>query len=148
MKSSEGTTGRVFILRLEDGDVMPDCVEQFAVNNKISVGQAIFVGGVGSGQVVSGPRDTAAVKPEPMMLPVDGVHEIAGIGTIAPDESGRPVLHMHAALGRSGQETLTGCIRPGITTWVIGEVIIYEILGTSTRRAVDKTTGFTLMEID
>ncbi len=30
MKFSEGRIGRVFILRLEDKDKIPECIEQFA----------------------------------------------------------------------------------------------------------------------
>lgn len=36
---------------------------------------------------------------------------------------GQPKLHLHAALGRSGKTT-TGCLRPGVKTWLVGEVII------------------------
>ena len=77
---------------------------------------------------------------------VDGAHEVAGVGIIAPDKDGKPVLHIHAALGRSG-ETITGCLRPGVTTWLVGEAIIYEITGATARRMPDKASGFDLMEI-
>ncbi len=30
MKACEGRIGRVFIIELEDGDVVPECIEQFA----------------------------------------------------------------------------------------------------------------------
>jgi predicted DNA-binding protein with PD1-like motif len=81
-----------------------------------------------------------------MLLPVDGAHEVAGMGIIAPDENSKPVLHIHAALGRSGQ-TLTGCLRPGVTTWLIGEAIIYEITGSTARRLPNKESGFNLLEV-
>jgi predicted DNA-binding protein with PD1-like motif len=80
-----------------------------------------------------------------MLLPVDGAHEIAGVGVIAPDEQGKPGLHMHAALGRSGK-TMTGCLRPGVTTWLVGEVIIYEILDAEVSRIKDSASGFALLE--
>ena len=146
MKATEGRIGRVFIIRLEDGDIMPDCVEHFCAEKNISVGQAIFVGGVGSGQIVVGPRKSDVMPPEPMLLPIDGAHEIVAIGTIAPGDDRNPVLHMHAALGRSGG-TMTGCIRPGVSTWLIGEVIIYEILGTKARRTKDEKSGFVLLDV-
>jgi len=146
MKASEGRMGRVFVMRLEDGDVLPDCIERFAAEKGISVGQVILVGGIGGGEVVVGPRDSEEMPPEPMLLPVDGAHEVAGVGTIAPDKEGKPVLHIHAALGRSGQ-TLTGCLRPGVKTWLVGEAIIYEILGAKATRLPDKESGFDLMEV-
>ena len=146
MKASEGRVGRVFVMRLEDGDVLPDCIERFAAEKGIAVGQVILVGGIGEGEVVVGPRDSDEMPPEPMLLPVDGAHEVAGVGIIAPDKDGKPVLHIHAALGRSGQ-TLTGCLRPGVKTWLVGEAVIYEILDTKAARLPDKASGFDLMEM-
>ena len=133
-------------MRLEDGDVVPTCLERFAAEKGISVGHAILIGGIGGGEVVVGPRDSAKMPPEPMLLPVDAAHEVVGVGIIAPDKSGKPNLHIHAALGRSGQ-TLTGCLRPGVKTWVVGEAIIYEIVGAKVSRLPDKESGFDLMEV-
>ena len=146
MKACQGQIGRVFVMRLEDGDIVPDCIEKFAVEQGISVGQVILIGGVGGGEVVVGPRRSDEMPPEPMLLPLDGAHEVAGVGIIAPGEDGRPVLHIHAALGRSGKTT-TGCLRPGVTTWVVGEAIIYEILGADVSRVMDETTGFALLDV-
>jgi predicted DNA-binding protein with PD1-like motif len=147
MKASEGKIGRVFVIRLEDGDTIPACIESFAVEKKISAGQVILIGGIGDGQVVVGPRRSNEMPPEPMLLPVDGVHEVVGVGIIAPDKEGKPTLHIHAALGRSGQ-TITGCLRPGVTTWLVGEVIIFEILGTDAVRLPDKKATFELLQVD
>ena len=146
MKAGEGKIGRVFVIRLEDDDVLPDCIERFALEKKISVGHVILIGGIGSGEVVVGPRDSNEMPPDPMLLPVDGAHEVAGVGLIAPDDKGKPVLHIHAALGRAGK-TLTGCLRPGVKTWLVGEAIIYEILGTGAARLPDKDSGFDLLEM-
>ena len=147
MKASEGKIGRVFIIRLEDGDVIPACIESFATEKKISAGQVILIGGIGDGQVVVGPRRSDEMPPEPMLLPVDGVHEVVGAGMIALDKKGKPTLHIHAALGRSGQ-TITGCLRPGVTTWLVAEVIIFEILGTDAVRLPDKKATFELLQVN
>ncbi|MDP2931806.1 MAG: DNA-binding protein [Chloroflexota bacterium] len=147
MKASEGKVGRVFVLRLEDGDMLPGCVERFAAEQGVSVGQVILVGGIGDGQVVVGPRRSQQRPPEPMLLPIDGAHEVAGVGVLAPDESGKPVLHIHAALGRAGQ-TMTGCLRFGARTWLVGEVILYEITGAKATRVKDKASGFELLETE
>ncbi len=147
MKASEGHIGRVFVVRLEDGDMVPACLERFAEEKGISVGHVILIGGIGGGEVVVGPRDSNEMPPQPMLLPVDGAHEVVGVGIIAPDEKGKPTLHIHAALGRSGQ-TLTGCLRPGVTTWLVGEAIIYEITGANVTRLPDKASGFNLLEIE
>lgn len=146
MKATEGKIGRIFIVKLEDGDRLPDCIESFAFENGISTGQVLIVGGIGSGQIVVGPRDSECMPPDPMLLPIDGAHEVAGVGTIAPGEDGKPLLHMHAALGRSGK-TMTGCIRPGVYTWLTGEAVIYEIIGAKTIRSKDEKSGFALLEV-
>ena len=145
MRACEGQIGRVFVIRLEDGDMVPECIERFAEEKGVFVGQAILVGGIGGGDVVVGPRCSEERPPEPMLLPIDGAHEVVGVGVLAPDEEGKPVLHIHAALGRAGQ-TMTGCLRHGVTTWLVGEVILYEILGTDMVRIKDEQSGFDLLE--
>jgi predicted DNA-binding protein with PD1-like motif len=146
MKACEGRIGRAFVIRLEDGDMVPACIEKFAENNKISVGHVIMIGGIGSGEIVVGPRHSSETLPQPMLLPVDGAHEVVGVGVLAPEEDGKPVLHMHAALGRSGG-TMTGCLRHGVSTWLVGEVVIYEIVGADVARVKDEKSGFSLLDI-
>ena len=146
MKASEGKIGRVFVLRLEDGDIVPDCIERFAAEKGIKVGHVVLIGGIGGGQVVVGPRSSTEMPPDPMLLSIEGAHEVEGLGIIAPDKDGKPKLHIHASLGRAGK-TLTGCLRYGARTWLVGEAIIYEITGTKAKRLPDKASGFDLMEM-
>ena len=145
MEASVGHIGRAIVIRLEDGDIVPECIEDFAHENDVCVGHAILIGGIGGGQVVVGPRDSDQRPPDPMLLPVDGAHEVVGVGVLAPGEGGKPVLHIHAALGRS-EHIMTGCLRPGVTTWLVGEVILYEILGTQAARVMDSESGLALLE--
>jgi predicted DNA-binding protein with PD1-like motif len=145
MKSCEGQIGRVFVIRLEDGDILPDCIERFAEDHGVSAGHVILVGGIREGKVVVGPQHTDERPPQPILFPIEGVHEIAGVGVLAPGEDDRPALHIHAALGRAGKTT-TGCLRPGVTTWIVGEVILFEITGAKVVRIKDEETGFALLE--
>ena len=145
MKATEGKIGRVFVIRLEDGDVVPGCIETFAEQNKIKVGFVNIIGGIGGGEVVTGPRRSQEMPPSPMVLPVDGAHEITGTGVLAPGEDGRPQLHLHASLGRAGKTT-TGCLRPGVKTWLVGEVVLCEILGVDSKRILDSKSGFALLK--
>jgi predicted DNA-binding protein with PD1-like motif len=71
---------------------------------------------------------------------------VAGVGVLAPGEDGKMALHIHAALGRSGKTT-TGCLRPGVITWLVGEAVIFEILGVNAKRIMSKETGFALLEV-
>lgn len=147
MKSAQGSMGRVFVLRLEDGDRLPECIERFAAENNVERAFCALVGGVGPGRLIVGPEDGEARPVQPMNLPLSGVHEAAAVGTIFPDEQDRPKLHMHAAMGRAGQ-TITGCVRAGVDIWQIGEVVVLEILDLQASRKVDPATGFELLSLD
>jgi uncharacterized protein len=145
LKATEGRIGRIFIIRLEDGDVITSCLEEFAKENKIAAGLVTMIGGIGSGEIVTGPYSSDERFPMPIHLPVDGVHEVVGSGVIVPDINGNPVLHIHASLGRTGKST-TGCLRPGVKTWLVGEVVLQEILGVTSKRLLDEAIGFSLLE--
>lgn len=145
MKYSTGEIGRIFIIRLEDGDKLPSSLEKFAEDNKIAGGMCILVGGVRpEGKIVAGPLCEDERPVNPIIRRLAGVHEILGAGTFFPDSEGKPRLHMHASMGRE-DESLTGCIRPGIEIWQVGEVILIEIAETTGHREKDEDLGFELL---
>jgi predicted DNA-binding protein with PD1-like motif len=147
MQFTEAKLGRLFVLRLHDGDRLPEVLESFATEKNISTALCFFLGGAKEkSRVVVGPKDGYASPPEPMVTLLDGVHEACGVGTIFADEEGKPKLHMHASFGRK-QNTVTGCVRMGVDVWRIGEVVVLELAGVSARRAKDKETGFEFLEI-
>jgi len=41
---------------------------------------------------------------------------------------------------------MTGCLRPGVKTWVVAEAILYEITGIDMARIMDEDTGFALLQ--
>ncbi len=148
MQYREGRHGRVFILRLEEGEQLNDSIEKFAREKQVSHGLAFFLGGSADGsKVVVGPeanRETII----PMIHALKGEQEVLALGTLIPNEAGEPVLHMHGAAGREGKATV-GCTRAGVNVWLIGEVVLLEILGAdSARRQKDPATGFQLLKID
>jgi uncharacterized protein len=148
MKYTEGGLGRVFVLRLEDGDPLNKTLEDFALEKAVSRGVAFYLGGgAGGTDLVVGPdagRHDAIV---PLLHTLEGAHETFAVGTIFPDETGRPSVHMHAACGREGGATV-GCARAGLETWLIGELVLIEIVGTGASRVHDPTSGFELLELD
>ncbi len=147
MQFTVAKMGRVFILRLHDGDHLPDALENFAQNQRIDSALCFFLGGAKEGSsIVVGPKDGNALPPEPMTELLKGVHESYGVGTIFRNERNIPKLHMHAAFGRKG-ETITGCVRMGVDVWQIGEVVVLELTSAQAKRAVDEKTGFEFLEI-
>ncbi len=146
MKYSEAKQGRVFIIRLEDGEVLHEVIERFAAEHKIKAAFLIAVGGAGKGsKLVVGPEDGDERPVSPMVHVLNNVYEIAGTGTLFPDEEGGPILHMHLACGRK-EETVTGCVRTGVKIWQVGEVILVELTDTEATRKVDPETGFKLLD--
>jgi predicted DNA-binding protein with PD1-like motif len=147
MDFTEAKLGRVFVLRLHDGDHLPELLETFAEEHRVKSAVCFLLGGAKeNSRIVVGPRNGNLNPPEPMITLLEGVHEACGLGTIFKDEAGKPKLHMHASFGRN-EETITGCVRMGVDVWHIGEVIILELTGTTARRAVDKETGFEFLEV-
>jgi len=147
MRFTEAKLGRVFVLRLHDGDRLPEVLESFATEKNVSTALCFFLGGAKEkSRVVVGPEDGYALPPEPIVTLLSGVHEAWGVGTVFADEEGKPKLHMHASFGRN-QNTVTGCVRLGVDVWRIGEVVVLELTGASARRAENKETGFEFLEI-
>lgn len=146
MRYSEAKLGRVFVLRLEENEIVHETIEKFAADKGISAATVIMLGGAGRGsRLVVGPEDPEAETINPMEYVLNSAHEAAGVGTIFPDEYGRPILHLHASFGRK-EESKTGCIRRGVKVWLVMEVVIIEIVQTRALRMLDKTTGFQLLE--
>ena len=147
MDWTEAREGRVFVLRLEDGEVLHEEVERFAKERGVSAATVIAVGGADKGSaLVVGPEDGRSEIITPMKTELSDVHEVAGCGTIFPDEDGVPILHMHMACGR-GDNTTTGCVRAGVKTWLVLEVVIREIVSSDAVRRTDPKSGFKLLSV-
>jgi predicted DNA-binding protein with PD1-like motif len=67
------------------------------------------------------------------------------VGTLFPNASGQPVLHMHIAGGRE-ENTVTGCVRRGVKVWHVMEVVLWELTETSAQRLPDPATGLEFLQ--
>jgi predicted DNA-binding protein with PD1-like motif len=147
MKYTQAHLGRVFILRLEHGDKIPNTIEDFAEDKSIKSALVYFLGGAQKkSTIVVGPEEGNEEKPKPMLTNLFGTSEAFGLGTLFCNEDQHPKLHMHASFGRENK-ALTGCTREGIEIWQIGEVIIQELIQKSAVRKADYQTGFELLDI-
>ena len=146
MKFSTAKYGRVFILRLENGEIVHETIERFAREQSIGAATAIVIGGADKGsRLVAGPEDPDARPIRPLEHVLDNPHEVAGAGTIFPNEKGEPVLHMHMMCGRGGA-TATGCVRRGVVVWKVLEVVLLELTDSTARRVFAPEMGFEMME--
>ena len=145
MKYAEAGAGRIFVIRLEDGDIVHEVIEKFARELDIKAAALIVLGGADlDSKLVVGPEEGRAKPLHPMEHILEDVHEVSGTGTLFPDDQGNPILHMHMACGRKSS-TVTGCIRTGVKVWHVMEVILFELIDTTGRRLVDPETGFKLL---
>ena len=146
MQYSEGTVGRIFALKLETGERLPDAVVGFAREHAVRSAMVMFVGGAGAtSRLVVGPEENRGDDVIPIIHTLGGIHELVAMGTLFPDENGHPELHMHAAAGREGAATV-GCTRAGVDVWLIGEVILLEICGVGVFRKKDPKTGMQVLQ--
>lgn len=146
MEYSEATAGRVFVIRLTDGEILHESLETFAATQGIKAAAVIVLGGADEGsRLVVGPEEARGYPVVPMERVLGGVHEITGTGTIFPNEAGEPILHMHIAGGR-GDGTAAGCVRKGVRVWQVMEAVLWELAGTKACRKIDEATGFELLK--
>jgi predicted DNA-binding protein with PD1-like motif len=145
MKYSEAKSGRIFVIRLEDGEIVHEVIEAFAREQHITAAALIVLGGADRGsKIVVGPEGGRANPIVPMHHSLIDVHEVSGVGTLFPDDDGNPILHMHMACGRQS-DTVTGCIRTGVKVWHVMEIVLFELTETTGRRPLDPQTGFKLL---
>jgi predicted DNA-binding protein with PD1-like motif len=135
MQYTEGQLGRVFVVRIDDGEDMLISLHQFISDKSIQAGSILFLGALMNGRMVTGPEDPV-IPPVPHFVMFEGGWEVFGVGTIYPGEGG-PHIHYHASVGRSGH-ALTGCLREKAITYLIIEAVILEFTGLSARREYDK----------
>lgn len=147
MDFTEAQPGRIFILRLHQGERLDEIIEKFAFQKQVSSALCFFLGGAeDKSKVVVGPKEGKGCTIDPMVTLLKGVHEACGVGTIFTNDEGKPKLHMHASFGRDNT-AVTGCVRMGVDIWLIGEVIILELTGSTAKRAKNKESSFEVLDL-
>jgi len=138
MNYSQAALGRVFIAKLDNGEVVHETIERIAEKEKILAGIVFIVGGVGEDStLVVGPVD-GDVRPITVMeRTLNDPHEVTGVGTLLSTENGKPVLHMHVSAGRA-DDSVTGCIRRGVHVWGVLEATVIEFTDTTALKRYEK----------
>ena len=60
MRYQEGTYGRIFLLRFDDGDDLLEEIRSLAARENVRAATVTLLGGMRTASVVSGPREGAA----------------------------------------------------------------------------------------
>jgi hypothetical protein len=137
MQYSEGQLGRVFVLRIDDGEDFLVAMQEFVRKKEIRAGSVFFLGALQEGRMVTGP-EKPVIPPEPHFILFEGGWEVFGMGTIFPGDEG-PMIHYHASVGRAGH-ALTGCLRERAVTYLVVEAVVIEFNGLAVRREFDEKT--------
>jgi predicted DNA-binding protein with PD1-like motif len=141
MQYAQGQVGRVFVVRIDDGEDLLESIQRFITDKGIQSGSITFLGALMNGRMVTGPEEPV-IPPVPHFILFEGGWEVFGVGTIYPGEGG-PHIHYHASIGRAGH-ALTGCLRQKATTFLIVEAVIIEFTGLQARREFDDRTQTSL----
>jgi predicted DNA-binding protein with PD1-like motif len=147
VKYAQAQPGRVYIIRLEHGDVLHEEIERFCESESIRTAVLLVVGGADQGsRLVVGPERGDHAPIVPQIHTLTGVHEVAGTGTVFWDQAaGRSTAHIHLACGR-GDAAVAGCARQGVVAWQMMEIVLWELTGTSAARVPDPRLGFSFLQ--
>ncbi|MBS1112300.1 MAG: DNA-binding protein with PD1-like protein DNA-binding motif-like protein [Nitrospirae bacterium] len=144
MKYQVGQVGRVIVARFEDRE---DILENIgAIAKKENIRNAVFnlIGGIKKGSIVVGPEEET-LPPKPVWRDIQESTEAIGVGTIFWQEN-EPKIHFHGSFGKK-DVVKVGCLRGVSETFLVLEVIIFEIQGIDARRELDQETGLTLLKL-
>ncbi|OPY50447.1 MAG: hypothetical protein A4E49_02719 [Methanosaeta sp. PtaU1.Bin112] len=144
MQYSEGSLGRVFVLRIDHGEDMIESLQMFLKQKNIESCAALFLGALRDGRAVTGPK-LPVVPPTPNFEAYDSAWEVFGMATIYPSVEG-PKLHIHSAMGR-GRQSIMGCIRDKASVYLIVEAVLFEICGLGAERVWDEKMQLYLLSL-
>ncbi|MDN7011681.1 DUF296 domain-containing protein [Methanoculleus sp. FWC-SCC3] len=145
MQYSEGQVGRVFTIRIDNGEDFIREIQRFVAAMNIQNGTIQFLGAVRSATIVTGPKEPV-IPPSPRGEEVFGGWELLGFATIYPGEDGASI-HLHAAAGK-GIRSLVGCLREKAEVYLVIEAIVTEFVGIAAKRLPDEKTGVDLPVFD
>jgi uncharacterized protein len=113
---------RTFVLVLENGEEVIDCLSRFAAAERIFAAQLTAIGALCDAELMYFDWERKAYLP----IPVTEQVEVASlIGDVAEAPSGEPALHIHVVLGRRNGTAMAGHLGKGHVRPTL-EVIIIE----------------------
>jgi len=141
MHYSSARMGRIFVARVDHGEDLLAELGALLVKEGVSHAVMLLIGALREGSLVTGPEEPV-VPPSPHWVGFADGWEVLGIATAYPGDDG-PAIHLHGSVGR-GEKAYTGCIRGSSETYLVIEVVIFELAGLRVRRNRDGETGLLL----
>ena len=125
MQVHEGHVGRVFALKLEEGDHLIAALARLAEERRIRTALVLFQGATGDAQMVLGFRAYSPVAHDFDRIASSEHREVIGVGSITWADR-KPKVHLHAGTGR-GREVFIAHIEEALTFGM--EAFVVEVLG-------------------
>ncbi|PIQ86912.1 MAG: DNA-binding protein [Candidatus Omnitrophica bacterium CG11_big_fil_rev_8_21_14_0_20_43_6] len=144
MKYTQGTIGRVFLVKFDNNDILIPNLAALAVKEKIKSATLIFIGALRQGDLVTGPKKPV-IPPQANKLTFKDGWEVMGIGTLFTNSKG-PQIHIHASMGKK-KKVLTGCVRGSSKVFLVIEAVLLELKGVKAKKDIDPATGLNLLKI-
>ncbi|MFH0918428.1 MAG: DUF296 domain-containing protein [Candidatus Omnitrophota bacterium] len=144
MKYTQGTIGRVFLVKFDNQDILIPNLSALAKKEKIKAASLIFIGALREGDLVTGPKKPV-IPPLPNKMVFKDGWEVMGIGTLFTNAKG-PQIHIHASMGKKNK-VLTGCLRGNSKVFLVIEAVILELKGVKANKDIDPKTGLNLLKI-
>jgi len=144
MKYTQGTVGRVFLLKFDNNDILIDNLSSFVKKEKVKAATMIFIGALRKGNLVTGSKQPVIPSQPNKIIFKDG-WEVMGVGTIFTNSKG-PQIHIHASLGKKNK-VLIGCVRENSKVFLVIEAVVFELKGIKAGKDIDPKTGLNLLRI-
>lgn len=133
---------RTYVVVLDTGDEVRDCLHRFAEQENLSAAQITAIGAFQ--RAVFRYFDWESKQYQPISVE-EQVEVVSLNGDIAQDQQGQPKLHLHAVLGRRDGMAMGGDLKEGHVRPTL-EVIVTESPA-HLRRVEDPETGLALIRL-
>jgi predicted DNA-binding protein with PD1-like motif len=144
MNYTQGTIGRIFLLKFDNEDILIKELSKFAKKERLKAATMVFIGALLKGDLVTGPKKPV-IPPQPNKINFKDGWEVMGIGTIFTDGT-TPQIHIHSSMGKK-LKTFTGCVRGNSKVFLVIEAIVFELKGVKAGKSIDPRTGLNLLRI-
>ena len=144
MQYTNGSIGRIFVVKFENNDILLDALGRFARRERLKAAVMIFIGALREGLLVTGPKKPV-IPPDANKVNFKDGWETFGIGTIFTNSKG-PQIHIHGSMGKK-KDVLTGCVRGKSRVFLVVEAVVFELKGVKATKDIDPKTGLNLLSI-
>jgi uncharacterized protein len=140
----QANLGRVFVVRIDDGEDLLQQLNLIIKKEKIKAGYVHLIGASKNSKAVLGPYERS-YPPNPYWWEFDDARELLGLGIFAW-ENDEPKIHIHSGIGHFDVSKI-GCIREKSEVYLTIEAVIQEIIAPVSRK-LDNRYNASLLDFE